>query len=404
MLNFTALPPLSLYVHVPWCIRKCPYCDFNSHASDEKAIPEAAYVDALIRDLEHDLPAVWGRSVDSIFIGGGTPSLLSGQAVERLLSATRARLPLKPGLEVTLEANPGTLDREKLAAFRAAGVTRLSLGVQSFNDAALQRLGRIHDADQALETIEAVSAAGFESWNLDLMYGLPGQTIEQALDDIRAAVACAPPHLSHYQLTIEPNTLFHARPPRLPAEDDIWTMHQQCQEHLIAHGLQPYEISACARDRQQCLHNLNYWRFGDYLGIGAGAHAKISNAHHGCIERSWKVRHPRQYMERLLDGKDAAAHIGERRRLEPADVILEFMMNAFRLNEGFPASLFQQHTGLPLALAEPALRQGEERGLIARDAHTIRPTPLGLRFLNDLLALFMDDNPAKRHIAIVTPP
>ena len=404
MLNFTALPPLSLYVHVPWCIRKCPYCDFNSHAPDEEAIPEAAYVDALIRDLEQDLPTVWGRSVDSIFIGGGTPSLLSGQAIDRLLAAIRARLPLKPGLEITLEANPGTLDCDKLAAFRAAGVTRLSLGVQSFNDAALQRLGRIHDADQALEAVEAVAAAGFESWNLDLMYGLPGQTIEQALDDIRAAVACAPPHLSHYQLTIEPNTLFHARPPRLPEEDDIWTMHQQCRERLVEHGLQPYEISACARDRQQCLHNLNYWRFGDYLGIGAGAHAKISNAQHGCIERSWKVRHPRQYMERLLDGKDAAAHIGERRRLEPADVTLEFMMNAFRLNEGFPASLFQQHTGLPLALAEPALQQAEDRGLMERDLHTIRPTPLGQRFLNDLLALFMDDNPAKRHIAIVTPP
>lgn len=402
--NFTALPPLSLYIHVPWCIRKCPYCDFNSHEADQGAIPESAYVDALIRDLEQDLPAVWGRSVDSIFIGGGTPSLLSGDAMVRLLSAVRARLPLKPGLEITLEANPGALVRDKLGAFRDAGVTRLSLGVQSFRDESLQRVGRIHSAAQALEAIEAVKVAGFASWNLDLMYGLPGQTPAQAVDDVRTAIACDPPHLSHYQLTIEPNTLFHVRPPTLPADDDLWTMHQQCREILAQQGLLPYEISACAREGQQCRHNLNYWHFGDYLGIGAGAHAKISNAQHGVIERTWKIRHPRGYMEGLRDGSGEHAHIGGRRQLASADILLEFMMNACRLTAGFPAALFQEHTGLPLTIAEPALRQAEDKGLMERDLHTIRPTALGQRFLNDLLALFMDDALSTRHIALTIQP
>ncbi len=399
MLNFPALPPLSLYVHVPWCVRKCPYCDFNSHEAAD-TIPEAAYVEALIRDLEQDLPEVWGRSVDSIFIGGGTPSLFSGAAINRLLSAIRARLPLKPGLEITLEANPGALEKDKLAAFRDAGVTRLSLGVQSFCDASLQRIGRIHSAAQALEAIESVKAAGFESWNLDLMFGLPEQTPEQAMEDIRTAIACEPPHLSHYQLTIEPNTRFHARPPRLPEDDASWTMQQQCRDILARRHYRPYEVSAWARQGQQCRHNLNYWHFGDYLGIGAGAHAKISNARHGAIERCWKTRHPRRYMEQLLKGDDGRSHIAERRRLEAKDIVLEFMMNACRLHEGFPTTLFPAHTGLPLSAAEPALQQAEAKGLIERDLDTIRPTALGRRFLDDLLTLFMSDTAPARHIAV----
>lgn len=413
MLNFTSLPPLALYVHVPWCIKKCPYCDFNSHEAAPDAIPEDDYIDALIRDLEQDLPAVWGRTVDSIFIGGGTPSLLSADAIANLLSAIRARLPLKPGLEITLEANPGAIDNEKLQAFRDAGINRLSLGVQSFSDELLQRVGRIHSAVEALDAIEAIKAAGFESWNIDLMFGLPGQTLPQALHDIHTAVACNPPHLSHYQLTIEPNTLFHARPPALPEDDSTWTMTQQCRESLEGHHYGHYEISAYALADHQCRHNLNYWYFGDYLGIGAGAHAKISNAQHGYIERSWKSKHPQQYIEDTLwgpcpargyTGIGNAAHINGSKKLLATDVLLEFMMNTLRLTEGFPVELFQNHTGLPLAIAEPALQQAETKGLIERDMQTIRPSALGQRFLNDLLTLFMTDNNTARHIAIAVQP
>jgi oxygen-independent coproporphyrinogen-3 oxidase len=416
MLQFTSLPPLTLYIHIPWCIKKCPYCDFNSHQLAPNEIPEEDYVNALIRDLEYDLPAVWGRTVDTIFIGGGTPSLLSADAIENLLSAIRARLPLKPQLEITLEANPGAINSEKLQAFRAAGINRLSLGVQSFSNKLLQRLGRVHNGEDALNTIENIKEVGFENWNIDLMYGLPGQTLADALNDIHTAIAYSPPHISHYQLTIEPNTLFHARPPALPEDDDIWTIYQQCHNSLAKHQYGHYETSAYAKDdpqgHHQCHHNLNYWHFGDYLGIGAGAHAKISNAQYGYIERSWKTRHPLQYMKdthalrstNTLLNSSSAAHISGNKKLLPADILLEFMMNTLRLTAGFPVTLFQDHTGLPVAVAEPALQQAETKGLIKRDYQTIRPSDLGQRFLNDLLALYMTDNSTPRHIVIAAQP
>jgi len=406
MLQFTSLPPLSLYIHVPWCAKKCPYCDFNSHELAPNEIPEEDYVNALIRDLEHDLPAVWGRTVDTIFIGGGTPSLLSADAIENLLSAIRARLPLKPQLEITLEANPGAISSGKLQAFREAGINRLSLGVQSFSDKLLQRLGRIHNAEEAHNAIENIKEAGFDNWNIDLMYGLPGQTLPEALNDIHTAIDYCAPHISHYQLTIEPNTLFHARPPALPEDDDIWTIYQQCREYLAGHQYGHYETSAYAKDtpqgHHQCRHNLNYWHFGDYLGIGAGAHAKISNAQHGYIERRWKTRHPLQYMKNTLSliNTSSSAHISGSKKLLPAEILLEFMMNTLRLTAGFPIALFQDHTGLPVAVAESALQQAETKGLIERDWQTIRPTELGQRFLNDLLTLFVSDDNTARHFVI----
>ncbi len=397
MFELSTLPPLSLYIHLPWCVRKCPYCDFNSHASQGVVLPEQAYIAALTADLEQDLPSVWGRSVSSIFIGGGTPSLFSPASIDALLSALRARLSLQPGLEITLEANPGALDAGKLNEFRAAGINRLSLGVQSFNDRLLERLGRIHCSKDALNAIAAIQAAGFDNWNLDLMFGLPGQDLRQALHDIRIAIDCQPPHLSHYQLTIEPNTRFAAQPPTLPPEDEIWAMQQQCRQLLTAQHFEPYEISAFAQPQRQCRHNLNYWHFGDYLGIGAGAHAKISDASQGTISRSWKIKHPRDYL--LRAGRPEG--IGGVQLLQKEDVVIEFMMNALRLCEGFPIALFHQHTGLPIGIVAAPLQQAEERGLIHRDSLNIRPTHRGQQFLNELLGLFLaTDKPLGHHIAI----
>ncbi|MDO8597332.1 MAG: radical SAM family heme chaperone HemW [Sulfuricaulis sp.] len=382
MLNFASLPPLSLYVHIPWCVRKCPYCDFNSHEARAK-IPEQEYIDALLRDLEQDLPRVWGRIVHTIFIGGGTPSLFSPEAIDRLLSGIRARLPLDQNAEITLEANPGTVELERFRGFRAAGINRLSIGIQSFEDEKLKALGRIHGRAEALRAAEAAHAAGFDNFNLDLMFGLPGQTVEQALADMRTAMALRPTHLSAYQLTIEPNTLFHARPPTLPDDDITWDMQNQLQTELAAADYRQYEVSAYARPGYECRHNLNYWKFGDYLGIGAGAHAKITNA--SGITRLWKVKHPNEY----LSAAGSPESIGGEQKLSRHDAVAEFMLNALRLVDGFPSPLFQERAGLPISACEPKLTLAENQGLIEWDTQSIRPTPQGRRFLNNLLELFV---------------
>ncbi|MEW6352793.1 MAG: radical SAM family heme chaperone HemW [Pseudomonadota bacterium] len=396
MFNFTTLPPLSLYIHLPWCARKCPYCDFNSHEQRD-ALPERDYTQALLRDLEHDLPRIWGRRIVSIFIGGGTPSLFSPEAVNELLSGVRARVNLLPDAEITLEANPGSSEYAKFAEFRAAGVNRLSIGIQSFNDDHLRALGRIHGRREAIAAAEAAHYAGFDNFNLDLMYALPGQNTEQALADLNTAVALEPAHISHYQLTIEPNTFFHSHPPVLPDDDAAWTMQEHCQQRLAERGYQHYEISAYAQAGRRCKHNLNYWEFGDYLGIGAGAHGKITDAQQQSITRLWKIKQPRAYM----DGVAAAKHVGGEQQLTPYDALLEFMMNALRLSEGFSLESFAAHTGLPLAWVEAPLRDAVARGLIEWSGSHVRPTPHGARLLNDLLQLFMMDDAAasQRHTA-----
>ena len=348
-------------------------------------MPEQAYIDALIRDLDQDLPRVWGRRIQSIFLGGGTPSLFSPHSVDALLSAVRARLPFDADSEVTLEANPGTVDTERFKGFREAGVNRLSIGVQSFEEEKLRALGRIHGRDEALHAADAARAAGFDNFNLDVMFGLPNQTVEQALADIRTAIDLAPDHLSVYQLTIEPNTVFYVAPPKLPDDDIRWTMQQQLQEVLKDNNYRQYEVSAYAHDGKHCNHNLNYWHFGDYLGIGAGAHGKISDA--DGISRIKKINQPNAYI-----GKAGTAQgITDDRRLSQQDVIIEFMMNALRLTDGFPAPLFQEHTGLPISIAMNALKTAEQKGLLVRKARTIRPTNTGKRFLNDLLCLFLSE-------------
>jgi len=396
LFNFTTPPPLGLYIHLPWCVRKCPYCDFNSHEA-RNAVPEAEYVDAILADLEQELPAIWGRTVQSIFIGGGTPNLFSPEAIDRLLCGVRARLSCAPALEITMEANPGAhsdggpranphaADSVRFAEFRAAGVTRLSLGAQSFDAAMLAALGRIHGPDEIHAAARAIATAGFESWNIDLMYGLPGQTATGAIDDLETALRLEPSHVSHYQLTIEPNTSFHHRPPPLPDEESAWNMQRACQERLAAGGYAQYEVSAYARDGRQCAHNVNYWTFGDYVGVGAGAHGKVTTASNGSITRRSKLRHPRDYLrEAAGDGRIATSQV-----LRPADAAFEFMLNALRLVDGFPVPLFQERTGLAVPMLEPGLTEAEGRGLIERDHLRIRPTERGLRFLNDLLVLFL---------------
>lgn len=382
MFRFSAPPPLSLYVHVPWCVRKCPYCDFNSHELSGD-IPETAYVDALLADLEQDLPAVWGRPVATVFIGGGTPSLLSPEALDRLLSGLRARLKIASDAEITLEANPGTVEAGRFAEYRAAGINRLSIGVQSFDDDLLQRLGRIHGRREALRAAEAAHHADLDNFNLDLMFGLPGQSLAQGIEDVSTAIALAPAHLSYYQLTLEPNTAFHHRPPTLPPEDDIEDIQRQGQARLAAAGYAQYEVSAYAREGRQCRHNLNYWRFGDYLGIGAGAHAKLTQAAEGRIERLWKRRHPRDYLA-------AADKVDGRSVLSRSDAAFEFMLNALRLVEGFDTELFTQRTGLALNVVTQGLQAAEQRGLITWDPQRVCPTPQGRDFLNDLIQLFLD--------------
>ncbi len=378
---FTSLPPLALYVHVPWCLRKCPYCDFNSHEA-KGDIPERAYVDALIADLEAALPAVWGRRVHAIFFGGGTPSLLSAEALDRLLAAIRARLPLEPDAEVTLEANPGTAEQGKFRGFRDAGVNRLSLGIQSFDDAKLRALGRVHGADEAHRAAE-LAVTTFGNVNLDLMYALPGQSLEQALADLRAALGHAPTHVSAYHLTIEPNTAFAHAPPALPADDEAADMQEAVEATLANAGFGHYETSAFSRPGLECRHNLNYWRFGDYLGIGAGAHAKISFSDR--VVREARHRAPRAYLDRIAAG-DA---VQERRTIGAVDLPGEFAMNALRLTAGVERALFAERTGLSPGVIAGAMERATQGGLLERDPLRLTPTRLGQRFLNDLVALFL---------------
>lgn len=386
MFNFTALPPLSLYIHVPWCVRKCPYCDFNSHKASE-TIPEFAYVDALLRDLEQELPLVWGRIIQSIFIGGGTPSLFSAEAYDRLFSGLRALLPLKSDLEITMEANPGTFEAARFRDYRQLGINRLSIGIQSFNDDALQRLGRIHGGVEANKSVEIAYKAGFDNINLDLMFGLPGQTEDEAVTDIRNAIALSPQHISYYQLTIEPNTLFYQQPPKLPDDDPIIDWQEANQARLAQAGYMQYEVSAYAKTGQQCRHNVNYWHFGDYLGIGAGAHGKISDASQQSIVRRVKQKQPQAY----LDSAHSEKVLLNQETLQVHNIGFEFMLNALRLTDGFPTPLFQQRTGITLGQFDKALKQAEALDLLEYDIQRISPTDKGKRYLNTLIELFLPE-------------
>jgi putative oxygen-independent coproporphyrinogen III oxidase len=378
-LNLGAPPPLGVYVHLPWCLKKCPYCDFNSH---EGRPDEGRYLDALRADLETALPLVWGRRVHSVFIGGGTPSLFSPEGIDRLLADLRARLPLEPGCEITLEANPGTFERERFRAFRAAGVTRLSIGVQSFDDDALKRIGRVHDGAQARAAVEEAAEA-FDTFNLDLMYALPGQDLPALRRDLATALSYQPPHLSVYHLTLEPNTLFAVQPPVLPDDDAASAMLDAIVEATAGAGLERYEVSAFARPGHRCAHNLNYWAFGDYLGLGAGAHGKLSFPHRVLRQVRW--REPARYMHEALAGKAMSNEEEVRRSALP----FEFMLNALRLRAGFELQLFAERTGLPLSAIEAPLAEAERRGLVSRDLVRVVPTARGFDFLSDLQQLFL---------------
>jgi oxygen-independent coproporphyrinogen-3 oxidase len=383
-------PPLSLYVHLPWCVRKCPYCDFNSHAA-KGALPFDDYVDALLRDLDFDLPLVWGRSVQSVFFGGGTPSLFPPDCIDRFLQGASGRLRFAPACEITLETNPGTAEHGRFGEYRRAGVNRISFGVQSFDDGCLRRLGRIHDGREAEAAVKLAQDAGIDNLNLDLMYALPEQTPEMAEEDLRRAFALRPAHVSHYQLTLEPNTLFFAKPPPgIPDDDAAWDMQERCQRLLDAAGYAQYEVSAYAKPGRQCAHNLNYWRFGDYLGIGAGAHAKITLGSEQSILRRWKVKHPSAY----LDAAGTAQAIGGDERIEPARRPFEYMLNALRLREGFSLAGFEAATGLAATEIADATGQAIRNGWLERRRTAgetrLLPTELGRRFTNDVIALFLD--------------
>ena len=378
-------PPLALYIHIPWCVRKCPYCDFNSHNAPA-AIPQREYVDALLADLDQDLPLVTGREVVSIFFGGGTPSLFSAENIARIIDGVGARLALQPGIEITLETNPGTVEHDSFAGYKRAGINRISFGVQSFDDAALQRIGRIHDAAQAETAIKSAQDAGISNLNLDLMYALPEQTLAQALADVEKGILLQTPHFSHYQLTLEPNTVFAAKPPPLPDHDSAWDMQEACQARLAEAGFSHYEVSAYARPGRECRHNQNYWRFGDYLGIGAGAHGKLSNPD-GEIRRRWKVKHPVAYLR----------HAKTKQRLGGDDIVaadqlpFEFMLNALRLTGGFALGEFAAHTGLPTTAIQAQLDDADARGWLTIENGWLRPTELGQRFLNDVMQLFLPE-------------
>lgn len=386
VLQLAALPPLSLYVHLPWCLKKCPYCDFNSHEVRAAEMPWQRYLDALLADLEAALPLIWNRTVHSIFIGGGTPSLFSPEAIDRLLSGIRSRLRLRPDCEVTLEANPGTFEKERFKAYRGAGVNRLSVGVQSFNDDFLKTLGRVHDRAQALATVEEAVQA-FDTFNLDIMYALPGQTLTDLKLDMATALALAPPHISIYQLTIEPNTYFAKFVPLLPGEDEAYDMLDLITDMTGAAGLKRYEVSAYARAGHRCFHNLNYWQFGDYLGLGAGAHSKLSFAHR--VVRQVRFREPGQYMKNALAGHC----LTQEAQVSIADLPFEFMLNALRLKDGVALQLFYERTGLGLASIQRALDQAERQGLIERDLGHVKPSARGFDFLNDLQSLFLPSLP-----------
>ena len=386
-LQLAALPPLSLYIHLPWCLRKCPYCDFNSHElrpADSVAgeLPEQRYINALMADLEAAVPLVWGRTVHSIFIGGGTPSLFSPQAIDQLLSGVRARLRLESDCEITLEANPGTFEKDRFRAFRSAGVTRLSIGVQSFNDAHLKTLGRVHNGAQAIAAVEEAAQA-FDTFNLDIMYALPGQTLSNMEQDMQTAIALRPPHISIYHLTIEPNTYFAKFPPAIPEDDIAYEMLDRITEMTTASGMARYEISAYAKPGHGCFHNTNYWQFGDYLGIGAGAHSKLSFPHR--VVRQVRWREPKLYMDNALAGNA----LSQDEDVKRADLPFEYMLNALRLRDGFLLQDFVARTGLPLTSIEPGLQQAEEKGLITRDMVRVRPTERGFDFLSDLQGLFL---------------
>jgi putative oxygen-independent coproporphyrinogen III oxidase len=388
-LQLSSLPPLSLYIHLPWCLKKCPYCDFNSHewsasSAPGQPLPEQAYLDALRADLAAALPLIWGRGVHSIFIGGGTPSLFSPEAIDRLLGDVRALVRLDADAEITLEANPGTFEKDRFKAFRQAGVTRLSIGVQSFNDQHLKALGRVHDRAQALAAVEEAALA-FDTFNLDLMYALPGQTLADCETDMRQALAFAPPHISIYHLTLEPNTYFAKFPPALPADDEAYAMLDRITELTAAQGLERYEVSAYARAGHRCWHNLNYWQFGDYLGIGAGAHSKLSFAHR--VMRQVRAREPRLYMDKALAG-DAVVSTDEVKR---AELPFEYVLNALRLREGFELAQFMERTGLPRSSLQAGLNQAQARGLIELNGEHARPTERGFDFLSDLMELFLPD-------------
>jgi oxygen-independent coproporphyrinogen-3 oxidase len=380
-LNLSALPPLSLYIHWPWCVRKCPYCDFNSHESNGP-IPEGEYLDALRADLEQSLPLIWGRKIHTVFIGGGTPSLMSAAGLDRLLSDVRTLLPLDLDAEITMEANPGTFEAEKFRLFRASGINRLSIGIQSFNSRHLQALGRIHDEQEARRAVE-IAQANFDNFNLDLMYALPGQTLEEACQDIDTALGFAPPHLSLYHLTMEPNTVFAKYPPTLPSDDESADIQDMIAERTAAAGYEHYEVSAYAKPGRRARHNLNYWEFGDYLGIGAGAHSKLSFPHR--VLRQARFKQPASYMEAARKGNPVI----EEQEIGRADMGFEFMLNALRLTGGFDPNLFGERTGLSINAIDKALNEAEAKGLIYRDFKLIKPTALGQRFLNDLQEMFL---------------
>lgn len=387
-------PPLALYVHIPWCVRKCPYCDFNSHGQQGE-LPVEAYVAALLADLDRDLAAhgeaIAGRPLHSVFFGGGTPSLFPAEAIGRILEGVAARLALPPAAEVTLETNPGTFEHGRFEGYLEAGVNRLSIGVQSFDDDKLRRLGRVHSAAEAERAVRAAQQAGFANINIDLMYALPGQMLAGALADVERAIALGPTHLSHYQLTIEPNTVFATRPPKLPDEDSAWDMQEACQARLAAAGFAQYEVSAYARADRRCTHNLNYWRFGDYLGIGAGAHGKLSDAASGAILRTAKVKVPASYLARAARSED----FGSVEAVPREQLPFEFMLNALRLVEGVPAGVFSERTGLAAKAIGPVLARQRARGWLEPDPGVIRPTELGRRFLNDVMAGFLPDPPRR---------
>jgi oxygen-independent coproporphyrinogen-3 oxidase len=382
-------PPLSLYIHMPWCVKKCPYCDFNSHGLRSAPPPYAEYIDHLLADLDADRAdfgaALAGRPVVSIFFGGGTPSLFSPELIERLLDGVRERLPLAADAEITLETNPGTVEHGRFDGYLTAGVNRISFGVQSFDDDKLRRLGRIHSAAEAERAVKSAQDAGYANINLDLMYALPKQTLDGALVDVDRAVALQPTHISHYQLTLEPNTVFAANPPPLPDDDHAWAMQEACEAHLAAAGYGQYEISAYAQPGRRCAHNLNYWRFGDYLGIGAGAHGKLSDSASGQVRRRWKSRHPRTYME----ASGTSARIGGDQIVAVGELPFEYMLNALRLIDGVPLQDFSERTGLPLSVIAPQLQDAQQRGWLHRDTQRLRTTALGQRFLNDVIASFL---------------
>ena len=383
-------PPLALYVHMPWCVKKCPYCDFNSHGLRGEPPPYAAYVDTLLADLDADLAdfgaAAHGRPIVSVFFGGGTPSLFAPEHIARFLDGARARLPFADDCEITLETNPGTVEHGRFDGYLAAGVNRLSFGIQSFDDDKLKRLGRIHSAADAEAAVKSAQDSGYVNLNLDLMYALPQQSLDGALTDVERAIALAPTHISHYQLTLEPNTAFAANPPTLPDDDHAWAMQEACEARLAQAGYGQYEISAYARPDRRCRHNLNYWQFGDYLGIGAGAHGKLTDAAAGTVRRRWKSRHPRSYLE----AAGGPARIGGDGPVSPAELPFEYMLNALRLHEGVPLEAFAERTGLAPERIAPALARAHARGWLQREPGRLHPTALGQRFLNDLIGLFLD--------------